>query len=99
MLSRVDSETDERKPGADWREVLARSQSMAVVDECEFENPYVVDRDGFIARLQSSSQFIRLSPELQERLVAEFDSTVDSWPIELDQVTQVVALQARRGPQ
>lgn len=88
----ADVETSEVKPGIDWRAVIDASGLFARDEEIDFDNPYFVDREGLLARLRSSSQFSRLPEERQAALIAELDSMVERWPIDLSQISSVTAL-------
>lgn len=97
MLRAVDEETDERKPGMHWRDVVGATERFVVEEQAEFENPFFVDREEFEARLRSSSQFARLGAERQRELIEGFEAKVDHWPLDLLQITSVTALRKSRA--
>lgn len=92
LLALADTETSEKKPGRNWRDVIATDARFAIIEEDELANPHVVDLAGLVARLNSSSQFTRLAPGRQEELVAELDELLVDGHADLSQITRVTRL-------
>ncbi len=92
LLSAVDADTEERKPGAEWREVLFANPNFEFTDEIELPNPHFVDRARLTNRLRSSSQFSRLSLERQDQLTAELYDLTEGDLVNLGQTTTAIAM-------
>lgn len=92
ILKEVDSLTDERKPGENWRDVLFANAHFELVVEVELPNHHVIDCKGLSDRLYSSSQFARLPSLRQGQLIAELESLAEGDHVELGQITGVLAL-------
>ncbi|HVB04857.1 MAG TPA: class I SAM-dependent methyltransferase [Acidimicrobiales bacterium] len=92
LLQVADTETTEKKPGLDWREVLAATERFRIIEEVEISNPHFVSREGVVDRLRSSSQFSRLAPARQEELLSDIGGLIEGDLADLSQVTRVTAL-------
>lgn len=85
-------ETAERKPGGNWKAVLDASSRFSFVEKGAIENPQFADLDGVVARLRSSSQFVRLDPARQDELIAELTGAIGDGQADVSQVTEVTRL-------
>jgi SAM-dependent methyltransferase len=92
VLRLASSETAERKPGTDWREVVTAFGAFEPVAEIEIDNPLELGREHLVARLASSSQFSRLAVGRQQELIAELEEIAGGFPVVLPQVTWALAL-------
>jgi SAM-dependent methyltransferase len=92
LLALADTETEEKKPGRSWREVIAADGRFTIVEEDELPNRHVVDLDGLVARLNSSSQFTRLAPSRKAALLAELGELLVDGRADLSQVTRLTRL-------
>jgi ubiquinone/menaquinone biosynthesis C-methylase UbiE len=92
MIREVNAVSEERKPGASWREVVLANPHFELLDEVVLPNKHMVERSRLANRLHSSSQFSRLPPERQNELIAELEGMAETDFVELDQLTSGLAL-------
>lgn len=94
----AERESGEVKPGQNWREIVLVDPHFSVVDQVVLRGEHLVDREGVIGRMRSSSAVNRVSEARRLEMIESLDALIDGDVVDLTPNTEVVALRSVKGP-